>query len=74
VRCTRHTDKKEKKIFLIYKEIQMGEVAKSYIYEKELPNTVYEEMDKYLTIYLHEEVVSHSYITLQSIPSEFPNI
>ncbi len=35
-----NTDKKEKKIFLIYKEIQMGSVAKSFmrkgflIYEK----------------------------------------
>jgi hypothetical protein len=29
---TRHyTDKKENKIFLIYKEIQMGAVAKSYL-------------------------------------------
>jgi hypothetical protein len=26
-----HIDKKEKKIFLIYKEIQKGAVAKSYI-------------------------------------------
>jgi hypothetical protein len=26
-----HTDKKEKKIFLIYKEIQNGAVAKSYM-------------------------------------------
>jgi hypothetical protein len=35
----------------------MGSVAKSYIYEEGLPNTVYEEMCKYLTIY--EEAVSH---------------
>jgi hypothetical protein len=28
---TCHTDKKEKKIFLIYKEIQSGAVAKSYM-------------------------------------------
>ncbi len=27
----RHTDKKEKKIFLIYKEIPMGAVAKPYM-------------------------------------------
>jgi hypothetical protein len=26
-----HTDKKENKIFLMYKEIQMGAVAKSYM-------------------------------------------
>ncbi len=29
--CGLHTDKKEKKIFLIYKEIQNGAVAKSYM-------------------------------------------
>jgi hypothetical protein len=32
------TDKKENKIFLIYKEIQMGSGAKSYMYEEGLPN------------------------------------
>jgi hypothetical protein len=29
--CTMYTDKKEKKIFLIYKEIQKVSVAKSYM-------------------------------------------
>jgi hypothetical protein len=29
--CTMYTDKKENKIFLLYKEIQMGSVAKSYM-------------------------------------------
>jgi hypothetical protein len=29
--ASKHTDKKEKKIFLIYKEIQKGAVAKSYM-------------------------------------------
>jgi hypothetical protein len=33
-----HTDKKENKIFLIYKEIQSGAVAKSTVYEEGLPN------------------------------------
>jgi hypothetical protein len=33
-----YTDKKEKEIFLVYKEMQMGLVAKSYIYEEGLPN------------------------------------
>jgi hypothetical protein len=56
----------DKKKFLIYKEIQNGAVAKSYIeeglpntflYVKKLPNTVYEEMRKYFTIY--KEAVSH---------------
>jgi hypothetical protein len=33
------TDKKEKKIFLIYKEIQKGAVAKSYMsFEERRPN------------------------------------
>ncbi len=54
-----YTVKKEKKIFLIYKEIQKGSGAKSYMYEEGLPNTytVYEKMRKYLVIY--EEAVSH---------------
>jgi hypothetical protein len=42
-----HTDKKENKIFLIYKQIQNGAVAKSYRRKSFL---VYEEMSKYLTI------------------------
>jgi hypothetical protein len=45
------TDKKEIEIFLVYKEIQMGSVEKSYMRKG---YTVYEE---YLTIY--EEAVSH---------------
>ncbi len=48
-----YTDKKEKKIFLIYKEIQMGAVAKSYMRKVFL---IHEEMRKYLTIY--EKAVS----------------
>jgi hypothetical protein len=38
-----HTDKKEKKIFLIYKGIQMGSGAKSYMRKGFL---IYEEMHK----------------------------
>ena len=49
-----YTDKKENKIFLIYKEIQMGEVAKSSMRKGFL---IYEELRKYLVIY--EEAVSH---------------
>jgi hypothetical protein len=30
-KCCGHTDKKENKIFFIYKELQNGAVAKSYI-------------------------------------------
>ena len=49
-----HTDKKENQIFLIYREIQNGAVAKSYMRKGFL---IYEEMREYLTIY--EEAVSH---------------
>ena len=48
------TDKKENKIFLIYKEIHMGLGAKSYMGKGFL---TYEEMCKYLTVY--EEAVSY---------------
>jgi hypothetical protein len=51
---TSRTDKKEKKIFVIYKEIQMGSAAKSYMRKGFL---IYEEMCKYFVIY--EEAVSH---------------
>jgi hypothetical protein len=49
-----YTDKKEKKIFPIYKEIQSGAVAKSYMRKGFL---MYEEIHKYFPIY--EEAVSH---------------
>ncbi len=52
-------------MFFIYKEIQMGPVAKSYRRKCFL---IYEEMCKYLTVY--EGAVS--LMTLQPIPSEFP--
>jgi hypothetical protein len=47
------TDKKEKKIFVIYQEIQNRAVEKSYMKKGFL---IYEEMHKYLAIY--EEAVS----------------
>jgi hypothetical protein len=50
----RYTDKKENQVFLIYKEIQSGAVAKSYMRKDFL---IYEEMRKYFPIY--EEAVSH---------------
>ncbi len=46
--------KKRKKIFLIFKEIQKGALAKSYLKKGFV---IYEEMRKYLVIY--EEAVSH---------------
>jgi hypothetical protein len=56
VKQSQYTDKKENKIFLIYKEIQSGAFCK-VIYEEGLPNILYEEMRKYFPIY--EEAVSH---------------
>ncbi len=47
--------KKENKIFLIYKEIQMGSGVKSYMRKGFL---IYEEMRKFFPIY--EETVSHT--------------
>jgi hypothetical protein len=41
------TDIKEKKIFLIYKEIQMGAAAKPYMRKGFL---IYEEMQKFIHI------------------------
>ena len=41
--------KKKRKFFLIYKEIQNGAVAKSYMKKGFL---IYEEMSKYLVIYI----------------------
>jgi hypothetical protein len=49
-----YTVKKEKKIFLIYKEIQSGAVAKSSMRKGFL---IYKKMRKYFPIY--EEAVSH---------------
>jgi hypothetical protein len=49
-----YTDKKENQIFLIYREIQSGAVAKSYMRKGFL---IYGEMRKYFPIY--EEAVSH---------------
>jgi hypothetical protein len=46
--------KKENQIFLTFKEIQSGAVAKSYMRKDFL---IYEEMRKYFPIY--EEAVSH---------------
>jgi hypothetical protein len=47
-------------IFLIYKEIQMGSVAKSYMRKIFL---IYEEMSKYLTIYEEAITVIYDFAT-----------
>jgi hypothetical protein len=49
-----YTDKKENKIFHIYKEIQSEAVANSYMRKGFL---IYKEIHKYFPIY--EEAVSH---------------
>jgi hypothetical protein len=54
--------KKEKKIFLIYKEIQMGSSVKSYMRKGFL---IHEEFQKYLVI--SEEAVSHIWPCTESI-------
>ncbi len=43
-----HTDKNENQIFLIYKEVQNGSVAKSHMRKGFV---MYEEMRKYLVLY-----------------------
>ncbi len=57
-----YPDKKENQIFLIYKEIQSGAVAKSFIRKGFL---MYEEIRKYFPIY--EEAVSHIWLCNCSI-------
>jgi hypothetical protein len=50
----KHTAKNEKKIFLIYKKIQKGLGAKSYMRKGFL---IYEKMRKYFVVYV--EAASH---------------
>ncbi len=57
-----YTDKKENQIFLIYKDIQSGPVAKSYM---RMGFLIYEEMRKYFPIY--DEAVSHIWLCNCSI-------
>ncbi len=59
------TDKKENQIFLIYKELLSGAVAKSYMGKGFL---IYEKKSKYFPIY--EEAFSHIWLC----NSEFPYI
>ncbi len=66
-----YTDKKEKKIFLIYREIQMGAVAKSYM-RKGFP--IYEEMRKYLArrpLFIYDFTTVPLWISLYSICGKF---
>jgi hypothetical protein len=50
--CVLYTDKKENKIFLIYKEIQSGVVAKSYM-TNGLP--IYREIFAHFLIYYNRK-------------------
>jgi hypothetical protein len=65
----RYTDKKENLIFLIYKEIQNGAVAKSYMTNGLL---IYGEIFEHFPIYYMYS--PSSYMTLQLLHSEFPYI
>ncbi len=55
-----YTDKKENQIFLTYKEIQSGAVAKSYMRKAFL---IYEEMHKYFFIYDEAVIVTYDFAT-----------
>ncbi len=58
--CALYTDKKDNQIFLIYKEIQSGVDAKSYMRKSFL---IYEEMRKYFPIYcMRRPLVSHIWL------------
>jgi hypothetical protein len=69
---TKCTDKKETKIFLIYKEIQNGAVAKSYMTNGLLKESSY--MGKYLRIssYIRKPFLVYDFATM--LHSEFPYI
>jgi hypothetical protein len=62
-----HTDKKENKTFLIYKEIQMGSGTKSYMRKGFL---IYEEMRNF-SPYMRRPLVIYDFAP---DPSEFPYI
>jgi hypothetical protein len=54
------TDKKEKIIFRMYKEIQMGAVAKSHVRKGFL---IYEKMCRYLVICIRKPLVIYDFAT-----------
>ncbi len=63
-----YTDKKENQIFLMYKEIQSGAVAKSYMTNGLLMGI------RNIWAFPHILGSSSSYMTLQLLHSEFPSI
>jgi hypothetical protein len=68
---TLYTDKKENKIFLIYKEIQSGAVEKSHMTNGLL---IYGEIFTHFFKFPHILGSPSSYMTLQLLHSEFPYI
>jgi hypothetical protein len=58
-KISRHSDKKENQIFLIYKEIQSGAVAKSYMMKSFL---IYEEM-RNMSPYMRRPLVRYDFAT-----------
>jgi hypothetical protein len=52
------TDKKEKKIFLVFKEIQKGSGAKPYMRKGFL---IYEEVRKYFVMYIRRSLVIYDF-------------
>jgi hypothetical protein len=64
-----YTDKKANQIFLIYKEIQNGGVAKSY-----MTNGLLINRDIFALFLIHIIGCPSSYKTLKLIHSEFPYI
>jgi hypothetical protein len=54
------SDRKENQIFPVYKEIQSGAVAKSYMRKGFL---IYEEMCKYFPIYIRRPLVTYDFAT-----------
>jgi hypothetical protein len=67
--CHACTNKKENQIFLTYREIQSGAVAKSYMTNGLL---IYGEIFSYFLIHILGS--PSSYMTLQLLHSEFPYI
>ncbi len=65
-----YTDKKENKIFLIYKEIHSGAVAKSYMTNGLLNHHIWGN----ICAFTHTLGSPSSYMTLQLLHSEFPDI
>jgi hypothetical protein len=66
-----YTDKKENKIFLIYDEIQSGEVAKSYMRKGFLILYIYEKCAN-ISPYMRRPLVIYDFATAPE--TEFPYI